>query len=83
MYDKTALTLGKLYDDMRALESYNNKIQTLIRVEYNKRKMDFHNYERLVNILTCKNLLLDDMKHKLNVLVDRQAESGMKIDVVV
>lgn len=83
-YNTTALTLGKLYDDAHSLRNYNSQILELVRKEYYKKNIDFHTYERFVNVLTCTNLHIDEMKEKLNKFIELTGTGtlGMKVDVI-
>ncbi|MGG5253518.1 hypothetical protein ACQYAD_08485 [Neobacillus sp. SM06] len=81
MYNKQALALGRLYDDTLALKEYNKKILELIRSEYYKKHIDFYGYERFINLLQVMNLHLDEMKIKMDSIVEANTFPGMRIDV--
>jgi hypothetical protein len=84
-YNTAELTLAKLYDDTHALRQYNEQILGLIRKEYYKKSIDFSSYERFVNVLTCTNLHIEDMKEKLNSFIELTGTGtlGMKVDYLV
>ena len=81
MYNKQALALARLYDDTLALKEYNTKILELIRSEYYKKHIDFYGYERFINLLQVINLHLDEMKVKMDGLLNVHTLPGMKIDI--
>ena len=69
-YSSSALIAGKLIDDTRALSSYNDKVLQKVKSFYMKRKIDEYEYGHLVNILTCLSLEINNMREKLNTLID-------------
>ncbi|MDP4086031.1 MAG: hypothetical protein Q8934_15615 [Bacillota bacterium] len=84
-YSNATLTLGKLYDDTQSIREYNKQILGLVRKEYYTKKIDFRSYERFINILTCINLQIDEIKEKLNefIFLSGSGKFGMKIDTVI
>jgi hypothetical protein len=84
-YNTAELTLAKLYDDTHALRDYHDQILGLIRKEYYKKNIDFPSYERFVNVLTCTNLHIEDMKEKLNSFIELTGSGtlGMKVNYLV
>ena len=79
-YNSSALLAGRLIDDTRSLNSYNDQILRKLKSLYLKRKIDVYEYSHLVNILTCVSLKLDDVKGKLNALIDVEVRSS-SIDI--
>ncbi|PAD85449.1 hypothetical protein CHH55_23585 [Niallia circulans] len=71
-YNKTALIAGKLVDDTNGINSYNDKVIQKVRSLYLKRKIDEYEYGHLINILSCVSLKGDEMKGKLNNIIDRE-----------
>lgn len=82
VYTKTALSLGKLFDDTNALKVYNNQLIEVVKKEYCKRNLDIYSYERLINILTCVNLHVDEMKNKLNDFIEVQGKLMLKVEEI-
>jgi hypothetical protein len=84
-YNTAELTLAKLFDDTHAIREYNSHILGLIRKEYYKKNIDFPSYERFVNVLTCTNLHLEEMKEKLNSFIEITGTGalGRKVDYLV
>jgi hypothetical protein len=81
-YNTAELTLAKLYDETHALRQYNEQILNLVRKEYYKKSIDFPSYERFVNVLTCTNLHIEEMKEKLNGFIEFNGTgvSGIKVN---
>jgi hypothetical protein len=71
-YNKTAFIAGKLVDDANGINSYNDKVIQKVRSLYLKRKIDEYEYGHLINILSCVGLKVDEMKGKLNNIIDRE-----------
>lgn len=82
-YNNDLLTVGALYDDTNAIKQYNDQMLNLVKSEYTKKNIDFYKYEHFINIIQITSLRLDEMKDKMNRLIDKQAHPGLKMDVSV
>ena len=74
---------GRLYDDTNAVRSYNAQILKKIQALYAKKKIDHYEYSHFVNILTCMNLKAEDMKKKLNHMIDGTEHRCSSVDVLI
>lgn len=72
---------ANLHDDTKSISLYKEQLLTLVKKEFYKRNIDKYDYERFINILTCLSLLTDDMKNKLNDIIERESKKKNHIDV--
>jgi hypothetical protein len=81
LYNKTALTLGKLYDDASALKTYNAQILSLAQTEFYKKNIDFYGYERFVNVIQVMGLQIEQLQNKLNDFIEINGPGSMGLNV--
>lgn len=77
------LKASKLLDQSIEANSYSEKLMSLIQQFFRTRKINHYDYEKFVNILTCHQLLTNDIKKKLEVYIVEETNKRIHIDVRV
>ncbi|WP_445506603.1 hypothetical protein [Niallia sp. 03190] len=80
LYSNKDILAGRLIDDTTSLRCYNGQILQKVQALYAKRKINHYEYSHFVNVITCMDLKLDDVKNKLNSLIDNQIMNNNSFD---
>lgn len=78
-----AIEAAKLLDQAKEARSYAEKLVISIQGVFRTKKINRYEYERLINLATCHQLLNEDMSKSLQRCIAEDVNKRVKIDVRV
>ena len=77
------LFAAKIHDDNKRISLYSKQLLNLIKKEFMTRNIEFHDYERFINILQIMNLQTEETRKDIDHYIKFEMNKRIKIDVTV
>lgn len=78
-----AMQAAKLLDQAKDARQYAEKLVIAVQGIFRTKKINHYEYERLINLATCHQLLNEDMSKQLERCIAEDTNKRLQIDVRV
>lgn len=75
------MAAAKIHDDVNRVQLYSKQLLAIVRKEFSKRNINIYDYERFINVLTCLNLQVDEIKDDVNTYINRKTDRHIDIKI--
>ena len=81
LYSEKEILAGRLMDDTKAIQNYNARILDKFKNLYARRTLTIYDYNYVVNLLTVMDLKAEEMKEKVDDLIDSRQFASIDIKI--